>query len=1246
MQEETDGEKTSGEASGALDLSGGQKTELLGVVGIGASAGGLKALQMFFEALPVDSDLAFVVVVHLAPELKSSLAELLQAQTSMPVAQVTEQVRMEPNHVYVIPPNKNLSVTDGHLSLSDLEHSRSRRAPIDAFFRTVAASHPHGIGIVFSGSGADGSVGLKAIKEAGGVVMAQLPDEAEYDSMPRNAIATGLVDFILPSRDLAVKLAAVSRDAVQIRLPHDEKALPEQDTHALQKILTHLRSRTGHDFSSYKRSTVLRRIARRMQLNHIHKLPDYLEYLRDEPGEGQALLKNLLISVTSFFRDEEAFLALENQVIPEIFAEKGREDQVRAWAVGCATGEEAYSLAMLLCEYASRMSQPPGIQVFASDLDDEALAYAREGRYPEAIVADVSEERLKRFFVKEGNGYQVKSELRDVVLFASHSLLKNPPFSRLDLVSCRNLLIYLDHDLQERIFEVFHYALRPHGYLFLGSAESAEGASELFVVEDKKSRIYQRRDPAQVIPRLPAMPLAASSRIRTPSFWPVRKIGEGFEGRKEISTAAQLHYQMLEAYAPPSILVDENFEVVHYSETAGRYMLISGGVPTRNVIKLVREELRLELRAALYQVFENKKAVGGRPVPVRLDGAAQLVQLMVRPGAEKAGTQGLALVIFNEMDAEEEARTEGDGNDPVVLRLEEELYAVRERLQTHLEEYETSNEELKASNEELQSINEEYKSTLEELETSKEELQSVNEELQTVNQELRGKIEELAESNSDLQNLMVSTDIGTLFLDRNLRIKRYTPRVADVINIMPNDRGRPIGHLTRKVDYDLLVEDLERVLRDLTPLEREIRSREGAWFLVRLRPYRTLDDRIDGIVVTFVDISAQKATEEELRQSEERYRLLVENAREYAIFIMDPEGRVITWNAGAQRLTGYSEREALGQTGDLIYVEEDRKEDPFHAEMDFAIRNGTAPDERWRRRKDGSRFWSSGVLMSLYGADGALRGFARLLRDNTRRKEAEEALRASEQQLRELNATLEERVRERTEQVRLLASNVTLAEQRERRRIAIILHDHLQQLLYGLQIQIELFRGDLSEQEYPAPAERLSRINEIIDSAIRLTRTLTVDLSPPVLQEEGMRSTLQWLAVQMREVFALKVEIRADDEVQIANHDLRLLLFQLVRELLFNVLKHSGVREATIEMRSENDRLAISIRDGGRGFDVDAVRLAEGTGGFGLVSVRERLLLFGGEMHIDSEPGRGTRITISIPLRANGVSTGPEGSFL
>ena len=838
----------------ATDGAGGQvraETAALTVVGIGASAGGLRALQGFFEAVPAESGMAFVVIMHLDPERESRIAAILQDRAAVPVTQVTGPVTVQADHVYVIPPGHDLEMRGGAIRVL-ARGDEPQHLPVDLFFRTLAeACGADAVGVVLSGTGADGTAGIRHLKARGGITVAQSPEEAEHEGMPASAIASGQVDLVLPAARIPAELLRLRRRPSPLAAgtaPADTEAL-------LAQVFAALRARTGHDFSLYKRTTVLRRLDRRLGFTRAGTLEDYLPLLRRSADEAAALVRDLLISVSGFFRDPEAFAALE-AAIPALFEGKGPDDAVRVWTVGCATGEEAYSIAILLREHAATLADPPQIQIFATDIDEKGYAWGREALYSPAAVADIPPERLRRAFTQETGGFRVRKSLREGVLFAVHNVLHDPPFSRLDLISCRNLLIYLQPEAQAQALESFHYALRRGGLLFLGRSESA-GDRGLFVPVAGAERLY-RRD---------AAPHRAPARLSAAD--PPRRAGPpaapGKERRQPGFSYGALHLRMLEAYAPPSLVVDEALEVVHLSGGAGRYLHLGEGEPSRGLLDLARGELRVELRAALYQAFEKGLATT-RAVPVEGDGLLP-VTLQVRPFTDDGVPGKFALVVFAEAAPSAGGNGDGAPDGPAAARLEEELRRTREQLESTSVARDRTVEELQAANQELRSINEEQKAAGEELETSREEIQSINEELTTINQEHQSTIEEQRRTNADLQNLIESTGIGTLFLDRELRIRRYTPAVEALFNFVSGDRGRPLAHITHRLDYPALVDDARGVLASLERIEREVESEAGEWYVARINPYRSPDGGIDGVVLTFVDNTAQKRVEEELREA-------------------------------------------------------------------------------------------------------------------------------------------------------------------------------------------------------------------------------------------------------------------------------------------------------------------------------------------------------------------------------------------
>jgi len=850
------------------------------IVGIGASAGGLGAFEAFFSGMPAgEPGMAFVLVQHLAPDHESILTELIQRYTTMQVFEVTDGMEVRPNCAYIIPPNRDMAFQDGTLQLQEPAAPRGQRLPIDFFFRSLAMDlHERAIGIVLSGTGSDGTQGLRAIKGEGGMAMVQNPASTAYDGMPRSALATGLVDFELPPAEMPAQLMAYVAHAFD-RLPPLANTPPHRAEGALKKIFMLLRTHTGHDFAQYKPSTIHRRIDRRMAVNLIKTMEAYLKFLQQTPAELDALFRDLLIGVTSFFRDEEAFQVLEEKVIPRLFADKAPGSAIRVWVPGCSTGEEAYSIAILLQERLEALRHSYVVQVFATDIDPRAIATARAGVYPASIATDLAQGRLGRFFTPDpdGGAYRIHKSIRDMLVISEQDLIKDPPFSKLDFISCRNLLIYLGGELQKRIVPLFHYALNPGGMLFLGTSESVGEFTNLFSVVDRKQKVYQSSEEPRAAyrPALGRFPSSmgtldvalarATGRTISPMRLPVRELTER---------------ALLQHVTPAAVLVDAQGDILYLHGRTGMYLEPAPGeAGTANILKMAREGLRRELASALRKAAVGKASVLHRGLRVKTNGHYTSVDLaihVVTAGLALTADQPLFLVVLAEAGPlEKEAHAPPDTlgallPDGRVEGLLEELRAKEEYLQTANEELETSNEELKSSNEEMQSVNEELQSTNEELETSKEELQSVNEELATVNIELQTKVADLSRAYNDMNNLLAGTGIATIFVDHQLRLMRFTPAATRIIHLIGSDLGRPVGHiLSNLVDYTTLVPDTTAVLDTLIPRELEVRSTEGRWFTLRIQPYRTLDNVIEGAVITFVDISEMKQAKDELLKANE-----------------------------------------------------------------------------------------------------------------------------------------------------------------------------------------------------------------------------------------------------------------------------------------------------------------------------------------------------------------------------------------
>ncbi len=897
------------------------------IVGVGASAGGLAAFEAFFSGMPDDPagpGMAFVLIQHLDPSHKSMLAELICRYTRMPVIEVEDGMVVQANSVYIIPPNHDMALINGTLQLLEPAAPRGQRLPIDFFFRSLAQDqHERAIGIILSGTGSDGTLGLRDIKGAGGMVMAQKRESAEYDGMPSSARATGLVDYELPPEKMPAQLVAYAAKAFRnpFRMGTVPPPLPEA---AMKKIFILLRAQTGHDFSLYKPSTINRRIDRRMAIQQIDTIDGYVKYLQRMPAEVLALFRDLLIGVTSFFRDPDAFRILEEKVIPSIFAGKREGAVIRVWSSGCSTGEEAYSLAILLAEASEARKESFTIQVFATDIDSEAIAHARAGVYPASIASDLTPERLARFFTIESGGgvYRIHKGIRDMVIFSEQDVVKDPPFSKLDLISCRNVMIYMGSVLQKKLLPMFHYALNPVGALFLGTSETTGDFSGLFSAVDSKQKLYRRKEDITSTRRNAIdtfVPLRTAVEASLPAHVPGKT---SFPVKTPLCELAER--ELLQQVIAAGVLVNGQGDILYLHGRTGMFLEPAPGeAGINNILKMAREGLRNELIISLHQAAGTKGTVSHPGLRVKTNGHFTTVNLTVRPvttGAGASPESPLYLVILEEAgEPASRPAADPDGFDKLTVdarieALQEQLRAKEEYLQSASEEMQSSNEELKASNEELQSVNEEMQSTNEELETSKEELQSLNEELSTVNTELQTKMLDLTRVNNDMNNLLSGSGIATLFVDRQLRILRFTPTASEIINLIPSDAGRPVAHIVSNlVGYDRLVADAQAVLDTLIPKEVEVQTTVGKWYSLRILPYRTLDNVIEGVVMTFVEITEVVRTREALRKANDVLRLavVVRDAHD-AITVQDLEGRIMAWNPGAVRLYGWSEAEALG----------------------------------------------------------------------------------------------------------------------------------------------------------------------------------------------------------------------------------------------------------------------------------------------------------------------------------------------
>lgn len=859
------------------------------VVGIGASAGGLEALKHFLDHVPTESGMAFVIVQHLDPDHKGLLVELLQRITPMKVNQVEDQMRVAPNQVYVIPPNKNMTILNGILHLFDFVTARGLRLPIDYFFRSLADDRrDRSIGVILSGMGSDGTLGLRAIKEKVGLCLVQEPASANFDGMPRSAINAGLADIIAPAAELPGKILAFLHNPRPNFQP--DVPLEDKDQRALEKIFVLLRMKTGHDFSLYKPNTIYRRIERRMGLHQIGKMANYVRFLQENPQEIELLFKELLIGVTSFFRDAGVWDQLRDTVIPALLADNPAKQVIRAWVPGCSTGEEAYSLAIVFKEAQEQMkpARKVSLQIFGTDIDSDAIDKARRGFYLPNIAADVSPERLRSFFVEEDHGFRVTKEIRETVIFAPQNIIADPPFTKMDILSNRNLLIYLSAELQRKIIPLFHYSLNPGGVLLLGNSESIGTYTSLFATIDSTSRLYRKKEYAG---EMHLSNFTASLATALPGALPLR------DSNQTVNLQSLAEHELLRLYSPAAVLTTDLGDIVYVHGRTGKYLEPATGKANMNLLAMAREELRYELRSAFHKALGQKNAVTVKGLPVGDSGGTQIVDITLQRLEGPEPLKGMVMIVFADMPTPPETAVTrsrwSTGPSVKFVQIQRELKFAQEELQRKQEEMQASHENLTSANEELQSANEEMQSTNEELTTSKEEMQSMNEELQTINNELQSKVDQLAQAENDMKNLLNSTDIATLFLDDELNVRRFTTQASSLIKLRASDEGRPITDIAADLIYPELAEDAREVLHTMVLVEKELPTRDGRWFTVKLMPYRTQDNRLDGLVITFVDISALKKLADHRKEVAEYTQNIVDTMHE-PLLILDAQLRVVS----------------------------------------------------------------------------------------------------------------------------------------------------------------------------------------------------------------------------------------------------------------------------------------------------------------------------------------------------------------
>ena len=1192
----------------------------LPVVGLGASAGGLAAFKNFLQAMPTESGMAFVLVQHLDPTHKSLMTDLLTKYTAMPVVRIEDGMTLKPNTVFMIPPNKYLFYKDGKLRLKEPVVRRGMRMPIDFFFRSMAEGlQERAICIVLSGTGADGTLGLRAVKGEGGTVFAQDPATAQYDGMPQNAVATGLVDFVLPVEDMPRALVAYVEHA-QAWSTGEYQATPKTKPDDLQAILALLRARTNHDFRCYKRGTLTRRIHRRIGLLQVDGYAGYLALLREDAGEAKALLRDLLIGVTSFFRDPEAWKELEELVLERILALKDRNDHLRVWVPGCSSGEEAYSLAMLITEVQNRLGVSCPVQIFASDIDEAALEVARNGVYPESILADIPQQRLRRFFESEEENYRVRvtKHIRDLVVFANQNLVRDPPFSKLDLISCRNLLIYLDTSIQKRVISLLHFSLNEGGYLFLGSSESVAHQDDLFEAVSKKSRIYRRI--GVNIRHALGFPLLPGDEERRE-----RKVQGLPREPKSGSVTALAHEILLQEYAPAAVIVNRRGEAAYYHGPISRYLEIVPGEPTRNIAEQAKEGLRLKIRSALQRAIRENKVMrtSGR---IRAEASRPAVAILVRPLDKPNSAEDLLLVTFEDIQMPETAAAQSIGEQlpEEMQQLEYELTTTREDLQSTIEELETSNEELKASNEEVMSMNEELQSTNEELETSKEELQSLNEELSTVNNQLQDKVQDLEAANNDMANLLDSTSIATLFLDRKLQVRRFTPSITRLFHLIPGDVGRHLEDIALRFRNGDLMGLARRVLANLQPVEKTVLSEDGGSFLCRILPYRTFDDHIDGVVLTFIDISDIQHMESELRSSEEQFLALV-TASSDVVYRMSPDWTEMRQLIGRSVIadTAQPDRSWLSK-----YIHPD-DQPRILAVIKEAIRTKSLFDLEHRvLRLDGSLGWAHSRAIPIQDSQGDIVEWIGMARDVTTRKKYEF-------EKDRINAELEELTRV---QVASLTASA----------IAHELGQPLNAVTTYAGTALRLIQGgnhkpERLQQAIAGCARQAERAGQVVHELLNALSNGTVE-KEPIYMNNLVRNAVDRVKASGQYDFVAEFELEPDlPEVMANRTQIEKVLCNLIDNGLDAMRGHPEEgRTVSIQIQSSSDQdmARVTVRDTGPGvsphllskiFDPFYSTKAGGLG-MGLAISRSIVEAHSGQLWVEPEPNLGASFHLTLPF--------------
>ena len=1197
------------------------------VVGIGASAGGLQAFQELLENLPEQTGMAYVLISHLAPDKPSYLTEILSRHTAMPVRSIEEGVRPEPDQVYILPPGLTAHLDLGSFRTERRDASARIRLPIDDFFRSLSSDQKsYSVGVVLSGADSDGALGLRAIKGEGGLSMAQSPETAEQKGMPATSIEMDHVDFVGSPAEIGVELARLGNlfSVPQIRSLEEGQSVPNQEQH-LQRIFQILRNMTGLDLRQYKQETIHRRIGRRMVVRRLDSLADYARFLQLRPDEVRALHEDALINVTRFFRDPEFWHSLSSGVLPAFFKNRPTEKPIRIWCAGCSSGEEAYSLAIVMLEYLIANGLDSTLQIFGTDASEHAIEMARTAIYPESLIADVSPERLRRFFTKIDRGYQVSKRVRDCCIFARQNLISDPPFSHIDIVSCRNVLIYFNQQLQNQIITTFHYALDPDGYLFLGTSESLRDYADIFNPVDRKNKVYLRTGGAPSAVHRLANPLNVS--LLPTSLRGGEYSSRPLEGWSELELQRAADRIVLARYAPPGLIVDEGLNILQARGQTNPYVELSPGAVSWSLSRVLRSEIASEVKAAVERsVRENIPVSITSAVPLENDGP-QPLRVEVLPITSANARSRCFLVLFPNLQGVAGERITQqimapelaeEGQNRIVAQLRQDLTATRFHLQSLIEERDARNQELVSANEEIQSANEELQSTNEELETTKEELQSSNEELQTVNEELQQRNLSLTQASNDLTNLLNSVNMPLLMLTDDLKIRQFTPPMARMLNIRASDIGRSI----REIRLQLSVEDIEPVLLEvldtLGTRELEVQDREGKWYLLRIRPYRTSENKIEGLVVLLVDIDQLRNSQQDLRIARDFASSVVERVP-IPLVVLEMDCSIRTVNEAFIELTQMKESELYGRSlPDLVTHLWGL--DGFKAKLGklSAATPGTPLEFEHQSTKSQPR------ILLIKGQALPVEGDRALLltmEDITLRREAENLLSRQQEALQNEVEMKNQTIARAQQQLRELAAHLISVQEEERQRVARELHDDISQRLSFLET--------LCAMAEESQGKQLPTIRQEVQSLNNEVRSISHRLHPAILNDLGISAALRALVEDFQQREQMPATYSESEIPQNLSQGASTALYRIAQEALRNVSKHAGKTHVKIALDGVDGVVRLQIRDFGNGFDQDSEYPIRG---LGLVSMNERARIAGGTFSVTSSLGNGTSIVVDVPL--------------